>query len=327
MAQPPAYNREKNFTLNSGRETDHAALNAELDRASNSINDIRTNLAILQADDGKIRASSITTDSLSQDVLDYVQDSALAGANAVADAATAIAEEAKTIAGEAVETATGAADTSGLAEAKAQQAINASNSAVEKADQALSEANQIDSKVGDAVTKALEGVEIPGLNAETISAALGYTPYDAVRNEKNFATDEEVAQAIAGIPAQVNADWSATEGAAEIRNKPTTLDGYGITDAVHQSELIPEQNTSADISGLTIEPNTVYQLGTISSLTITSVNNGYRESQIRFSVAADIPTIVIPDTLKHVGEWEMEVGSDYIISIVDNIAVMGKVVS
>lgn len=66
MAQPPAYNREKNFTLNSGRETDHSALNAELDRASNSINDIRTNLAILQADDGKLRPAVVTSDSISE---------------------------------------------------------------------------------------------------------------------------------------------------------------------------------------------------------------------------------------------------------------------
>ena len=70
MAQPPAYNREKDFAKDFGNETDHTALNAELDKASNSINDIRANLALIQADDGKIRASSITSDSLAQEVLD-----------------------------------------------------------------------------------------------------------------------------------------------------------------------------------------------------------------------------------------------------------------
>ena len=50
MAQPPSYERQKNFADDFGNETDHSALNAELDRASNSINDIRTNLALVQAD-------------------------------------------------------------------------------------------------------------------------------------------------------------------------------------------------------------------------------------------------------------------------------------
>ena len=59
MAQPPSYERQKNFADDFGNETDHSALNAELDRASNSINDIRKNLAIIQADDGKIRYFSL----------------------------------------------------------------------------------------------------------------------------------------------------------------------------------------------------------------------------------------------------------------------------
>ena len=68
MAQPPAYNRTKDFAEDFGNETDHSALNAELDRASNSINDIRTNLAILQADDGKLRPAVVTSDSLSAEL-------------------------------------------------------------------------------------------------------------------------------------------------------------------------------------------------------------------------------------------------------------------
>ena len=80
-----------------------------------------------------------------------------------------------------------------------------------------------------AVEKALEGVEIPGLNAQTIRNALGYTPYDAETNSQDFATSEEVGQAIQqavdAIPEQVNADWDATEGAAEIKNKPGDFAG------------------------------------------------------------------------------------------------------
>ena len=92
MAQPPAYNREKNFTLNSGRETDHPALNAELDRASNSINDIRTNLAILQADDGKLRPSVVTADSISEELRVSLVEGVVMDAQAMLDRSLAAAD-------------------------------------------------------------------------------------------------------------------------------------------------------------------------------------------------------------------------------------------
>lgn len=72
MAQPPEYNRTKDFTVNFANETDHTALNSEFDAASNSINDIRNNLAILQADDGKLRPSVITMESISSAVYDGI---------------------------------------------------------------------------------------------------------------------------------------------------------------------------------------------------------------------------------------------------------------
>ena len=225
MAQPPSYERQKNFADDFGNETDHSALNAELDRASNSINDIRTNLALVQADDGKIRASSITTDSLDQEVLDYVQEKALAGANAVADAATAIAREAQQHAASAVQTAFDAVDKSEEAVATAEAAQTQAQQAETKAAQALSETAQIDSKVTAAVDEALHDAIIPGLTPETIAGALGYVPYDAETNNKDFATSAEVAEAIEAIPEQVNADWNATEGKAQILNKPTAMTG------------------------------------------------------------------------------------------------------
>lgn len=72
MAQPPAYNRTKDFTVNFANETDHTALNSEFDAAANSINDIRDNLAILQADDGKLRPSVVTIESISSAVYDGI---------------------------------------------------------------------------------------------------------------------------------------------------------------------------------------------------------------------------------------------------------------
>ncbi len=237
MAQPPAYNREKDFAKDFGNETDHTALNAELDRASNSINDIRANLALIQADDGKIRASSITTDSLAQEVLDYVQATALAGANAVADAATAIAREAQQQAENAVQTATGAVEKSDEAVTTAHAAQEQARQADAKAEQALGETAQIDGKVSAAVDDALHDTVIPGLTAETIEGALGYVPYDGKTNTLDFATTAEVAGAIAAIPEPVNADWNASKGAAAILNKPSTIAGYGIVDAYTKTQV------------------------------------------------------------------------------------------
>ena len=122
MAQPPAYNREKNFTLNSGRETDHAALNAELDKASNSINDIRTNLAILQADDGKLRPSVVTPDSISEELRVSLVEGVVMDAQAMLDESRKASETSKSSAEKAKESETKAAASEKAATASWEQA-------------------------------------------------------------------------------------------------------------------------------------------------------------------------------------------------------------
>lgn len=59
MAQPAAYNRTKNFVSNAGGQTDHSAINSELDNVALSINQIRNNLALIQSDDGNPRGLSV----------------------------------------------------------------------------------------------------------------------------------------------------------------------------------------------------------------------------------------------------------------------------
>lgn len=51
--------------------------------------------------------------------------------------------------------------------------------------------------------------------------------------------------------AQVNSDWSATTGVAQVLNKPTTLSGYGITDAVTQASLTSTLGGYATTGALT----------------------------------------------------------------------------
>ncbi len=54
------------------------------------------------------------------------------------------------------------------------------------------------------------------------------------------------------IPAaQVNTDWAATSGVTQVLNKPTTLSGYGITDAISQTSLsgtLAEYATTANLN-------------------------------------------------------------------------------
>lgn len=85
-----------------------------------------------------------------------------------------------------------------------------------------------------------------GLDATTVQAAI-----DEVANEKvdkvtgkqlsteDFTTNEKtkLAGIAEGAEANINADWNANSGDAEILNKPTTIAGFGITDAYTKTEM------------------------------------------------------------------------------------------
>ena len=451
MAQPPSYNRQKNFADDFGNETDHSALNAELDRASNSINDIRTNLAILQADDGKLRPAVVTADSLSDELKEYVIEEATKGAAGYAQVAFSSSSEAQAsrdaakasqaaalssqnaakssetaaatsqgkasssqiaaatsetnaaasrdaAASSAMSSASSAARAEGAyqsaaalygdldavnaaadsAQASAEAALTSASHASESATSALasktaaekSEANAAES-VRVASASATSAAADKQVVKEAVASASAFasnaarSAEDAAKSAEQAATGQvnadwnattgkgrilnkpttlegygitDAAQSGHGheisdvsglqevldaIPEQVNADWSATSGKGRILNKPTTLDGYGITDALHIFRI----EEDADPLDVSIDANTIYQFDTVSALTITEVMNGCRESQVRFSTGDIIPVVTIPETLKHVGEWEIEPNNDYIISILDNIAVLGKVVA
>ena len=157
MAQPPAYIRNKDFTEDFGNETDHSSLNAELDRASNSINDIRFNLAIIQADDGKLRPSVVTSDSISEELRVSLVEGVVMDAQAMLDRSLAAAD----------------------------------------ASSAFAEASSVSAKAAKASEeKALESSSMAGNSAK------------------------EAADSAKAIALAINSDWDATEGAAEILNKP-----------------------------------------------------------------------------------------------------------
>lgn len=158
------------------------------------------------------------------------QQAATDSAQAVSDSATALSRSTTALtqsgtaliqSNTALENSVSAVNSIQPALEAAQQASSDAAEAVEKSNQALAETTAIDDKVEQAVNDAISGVTIPGLTPETIAVALGYTPYNAETNSKDFATTAEVAEAIAAIPEPVNADWNASKGAAAILNKPT----------------------------------------------------------------------------------------------------------
>lgn len=71
--QAPAYNRTKEFLENAGSSTDHGALNVEFDAAAQSINGLRTNQALLQNDDGSLRANTVTLVNITPQALAQLQ--------------------------------------------------------------------------------------------------------------------------------------------------------------------------------------------------------------------------------------------------------------
>lgn len=99
MPQPQAYERQTDFTERDGDDTDHAALNQELDAAALSIEGIRDNLALIQKDDGALKNGIVTPDALAPetftalqgDVADAVADAQAAATSALTSATTAIA--------------------------------------------------------------------------------------------------------------------------------------------------------------------------------------------------------------------------------------------
>lgn len=88
------------------------------------------------------------------------------------------------------------------------------------------------------------GVTVQPYDADTVTDA------DYVHTDNNYTTDEKnkLSGIADGAEVNVNADWIATSGDAEILNKPTTVSGYGITDAYTKTEVDTEISTA--INGL-----------------------------------------------------------------------------
>jgi hypothetical protein len=96
--QPQQYERTTDFTERDGDDTDHASINAELDAAALTIEQIRDNLALIQRDDGALKNGIVTADALAESAFDAVlvnvneavQDAQQSATSALTSATTAL---------------------------------------------------------------------------------------------------------------------------------------------------------------------------------------------------------------------------------------------
>lgn len=73
MPQPKKYKRSKDFAENAGDQTDHAAINQELDSVGTSIGELVDSLTKLQEDDGSLKKGIVNLDAISEEAADQLR--------------------------------------------------------------------------------------------------------------------------------------------------------------------------------------------------------------------------------------------------------------
>lgn len=216
MPQPQAYERLTDFSERDGDDTDHPALNQELDQAAQSINQIRANLAQIQRDDGALKNGVVTADSLAPSAFDAVLINVNEAVGQAQDAATSAltsATTANTARDQAVASAAAALTSqtaSGLnaatASAAATTATGAQAAVAASAAAALDSANNADTS------------EAAALASQTAAAASAA----AALADKNAAA----ASAAAALASEGNADASEAAAAASAAAAAASYDSF-----------------------------------------------------------------------------------------------------
>lgn len=315
MAQPRAYSRTKNFTADLGSETDHSSLNAELDAAGNSINDIRDNLALIQADDGNLRAGAVTPDAISTELRADLVAGVVLDTQALLDQATAAATTATTqasvastqaalstdraTAASASETAAAASETAAAgsatgAAASATAAATSASNAATSASNAATSASGASTSASTATTKASEAATsattatTKAAEASTSAATATTKASDASTSAATATTQAGIATTKAGEAATsaTNAAGSATAAAASASaaNLPASLVGKALNGLrVNAAESAYEHRTPAqqlsDIAALPLAGGTLTGALAGTSATFSGAVSGLTVAQ------------------------------------------------
>lgn len=245
MPQPQAYERQTDFTERDGDDTDHAALNQELDAAALSIEGIRDNLALIQNDDGGLKNAVVTPESLAPETFTALQGDvagAVAEAEAAAQSALTSATTANTARDQAVAAAaaaqtsqTAAALNAGTASTAAGAASASQTAAAASAAAALvSENNASDSEdaalISQNAAAASAAAALSDKNAAAVSAAAALVSANNADVSEAAALVSQTAasgSAVAAGASQVAAAASQVAAAASAAstNLPVSLVG------------------------------------------------------------------------------------------------------
>ncbi|MBC2768565.1 hypothetical protein [Pusillimonas minor] len=180
MAQPPRYNRTKDFAEDYGDNTDHPALNAELDAVSSSVNAIRANLALVQRDDGGLANGIVTEESLAPGLQDQIIASVGVGIDDKVQEAQAAASE--------------AVNAASLADTYAQASLNSANAAAQSASNAAGSATSADNSRISAQNSAAAALQSKN-DALASAQAAGVSEANALQSENNAAGSAQAALA------------------------------------------------------------------------------------------------------------------------------------
>lgn len=228
MAQPQQYEREVDFTERDGDDTNHAAINSELDAAALSINQIRDNLALIQRDDGGLQNGIVTAESLAPTAFDAFKGDLN---EAVADAQTA---------------ATSANNAAVSANTARDQAVAAKDTAVTSANAAALNATTATTKAAESSASATAAQA--SATASGNSAAASQTSRlasEAARDAAQAAQAAASASQTATATSEANASASAATATAQA-GIATTQAGIATTQAASASASATAAATSLE---------------------------------------------------------------------------------
>ena len=159
-------------------------------------------------------------------------------------------------------------------------------------------------------------------------------------------TKTETDGKIAAIPEQVNADWNSSSGKSQILNKPTVMSGATASKAGNQGfvpapaagdqeKFLKGDGTWGVVSPsrdtrwsptISVKGNMVYSPGSLSSLTLRDIEISDQESLIYFTTDqwSDF-SLSLPTGTKYIGAFSFSPLTQYVISILNGIVVMGEI--
>lgn len=213
MAQPPRYDRNKDFAADYGDNTDGVALNAEYDAAAQSVNAIRDNLAKIQRDDGALRNGIVTVDALDEGLMGDI-------VNAVSGDIDDKVQQATAAATDAVNASINAANSAANSQNYAEQSLASAGAAQASAQTASSQANSanLSAQAANASKIAAADSADDALVSETLAAIHAANAIDAAADSLSSATAAQLAvdDAAAAAVEAVNAAQTVTEPIAAV---------------------------------------------------------------------------------------------------------------